>query len=62
MNLRSVWDFIAGESRLTPLAVAIAIIAVLVMHKFMADAGHAVSIIFVAIIAGGLVAGVLEKI
>jgi hypothetical protein len=38
-TLRRTWQFVAGDSLLTPLAVVISIAAVVLMHHFIPRAG-----------------------
>ena len=58
--LRRTWQFIAGDSLLTPLAVLIAIAAVVLMHHFIPNAGAVSEVVFVGILGLGIIAGVYE--
>jgi len=60
VNLRAVWAFIAGESRLAPLGIALAIVAALAFRAL--HAGSITEFVFVFILVGGLVGGVFEKV
>jgi uncharacterized membrane protein YoaK (UPF0700 family) len=60
-TLRKAWQFVAGDSLLTPLAVAIAIAAVVLMHHFIPNAGAVSEVVFVGIIGLGIIAGVFER-
>lgn len=62
MNPRAVWDFIAGESRIAPLGVALAVAAVVLLRRYLPDGGHLTDFVFVACLAAGLIAGVFEKV
>ncbi|MDE2572408.1 MAG: hypothetical protein KGM44_07800 [bacterium] len=61
MKLEAIWAFVAGESRLAPLGVLIAIVAALLMGRFAPGNGALSGIVFVVIVAAGLVAGVFER-
>ena len=60
MKLAAVWEFIAGDSRFAPLAVAIAIAVAVVLLRSAAPSG-AVAATFAGIIALGLAAAVFER-
>ena len=60
MNLRSLWVFIAGDSRFAPLGIAVAIAAVLIVRQ-VPDGARLAGPIFVAILALGLIAALTEK-
>ena len=62
MSLRAVWDFIAGESRLAPVGVAMAIVTALVLRQFGFNDGQLVGGAFVGLIARGRIAGVFERV
>jgi O-antigen ligase len=61
MNLRAIWSFIAGDSRIAPAAVALAVGVVLVLERQLPASGPGAGGVFIAIIAAGLVAGVFER-
>lgn len=61
MNVAAIWEFIAGESRRTPLAVALAIVVALVLLRTGALPAAAVGVAFAVVIMAGLAAGVFEK-
>ena len=61
MKLGAIWSFIAGDSRRAPLAVAVAVAAVVTVQRIAPGAGGWTGALFVAIVAAGLVAGVFEK-
>ena len=60
MNLAAVWEFIAGDSRLAPLAVAVAVIVSIVLLRTSVPSG-VVAMTFPCIIALGLAASVFER-
>ncbi|MGD0474365.1 MAG: hypothetical protein ABSB70_14295 [Candidatus Velthaea sp.] len=60
MNVRAIWTFVAGDSRRAPAAVAAAVVAALALQRLAPAAGIWTGVIFVAMIAAGLVAGVFE--
>ena len=60
MNVAAIWEFIAGDSRRAPIAVAVAIAVAFVLLRTPAPsvvAGAA----FAAIVALGLAAAVFER-
>ncbi len=60
MNLAAIWEFIAGDSRRAPIAVALAVlVAVLLLHTSVASG--VVAATFACIIALGLAAAVFER-
>ncbi|GAC1659902.1 MAG: hypothetical protein NVS4B13_06270 [Candidatus Elarobacter sp.] len=60
MNVAAIWEFIAGDSRRAPLAVALAVaVAVLLLRTSLSSA--VVAGTFAAIIALGLAAAVFER-
>ena len=61
MKLAAIWEFIAGESRLGPLAVAVAIAAALVLLRAPGVSGALVGAVFAVIVAAGLAASVFER-
>jgi hypothetical protein len=61
MRLRTVWSFIAGDSKLAPLGAGVAVIIALALVRYVPAAGAWAGAIYVAIIALGLVAGVFER-
>jgi hypothetical protein len=63
MKPQAIWKFIAGDSRLAPLGVAVAIGVALGMHAALPSGGGSLNgVVFVAVIAAGLVAGVFERV
>ena len=61
MKLRAIWEFIAGDSRRAPLAVALAIVVAVLLVRTAALHGAALGAIFALIIALGLTASVFER-
>jgi hypothetical protein len=60
MNVAAIWEFIAGDSRRAPIAVAVAvIIAVLLLRSSVPSI--VVGATFACVIALGLVAAVFER-
>ena len=60
MRLAAIWEFIAGDSRLAPAAVVLAILAAVAMLRASVP-GVAVAVTFAGIIALGLGAAVFER-
>jgi hypothetical protein len=60
MRPTAVWEFIAGDSRIAPAAVAVAVVVTLIMLRAAAP-NAAVAITFVALIALGLTGAVFER-
>lgn len=60
MSLGAVWEFIAGDSRRAPLAVAIAIVVAIVLVR-TAPASSIAGVAFACIVACGLAAAVFER-
>ncbi|HEY0395187.1 MAG TPA: hypothetical protein VGD01_11895 [Candidatus Elarobacter sp.] len=60
MRLAAIWEFIAGDSRLAPVAVAIAVILALVLLRSGAPSA-VVGPSFAAVVACGLAAAVFER-
>lgn len=60
MSLGAIWEFIAGDSRRAPVAVAIAIVTAIVLVR-MAPASTIAGVAFACIIALGLAAAVFER-
>jgi uncharacterized membrane protein YoaK (UPF0700 family) len=60
-TLRRTWQFVAGDSLLTPLAVLISIAAVVLMHHFIPHADAVSEVVFVGILGLGIIAGVFER-
>lgn len=60
MNVRAVWQFIAGDSRLAPIAVAIAIAVTAVLVR-TTPASAIAGLAFACIVALGLAAAVFER-
>jgi hypothetical protein len=61
VNVRSLWVFVAGDSRFAPLGIVLAIAAAVIMRQVPDDARLAGSV-FVAIGALGLIAALTEKV
>jgi hypothetical protein len=59
MNPRAVWEFIAGDSRRAPVAVALAIIVTIVLVR-NTPASSLPGFAFACIVALGLAAAVFE--
>lgn len=60
MNLAAIWEFIAGDSRLAPVAVALAVLVAVVLLRTNVASGL-VAASFACIIAMGLAAAVFER-
>ena len=60
MRIAAVWNFIAGDSRLAPAAVLVAVIVAVVLLR-AALPSTAVAATFAGIIALGLAAAVFER-
>jgi hypothetical protein len=60
VKLAAIWEFIAGDSRLAPIAVALAVLIAVVMLRTNVASGGVVAT-FVCIIALGLTAAVFER-
>ena len=60
MKLAAIWEFIAGDSRLAPVAVAAAVLVAVVLLRTSVASG-AVAATFACIIALGLAAAVFER-
>jgi hypothetical protein len=60
MNLAAIWEFIAGDSRRAPAAVAIAIVVAIVLVR-TAPASAIAGVAFACIVALGLAAAVFER-
>jgi hypothetical protein len=60
MNLAAIWEFIAGDSRRAPAAVAIAIIVAIVLLR-TTSATVLAGVAFACIVAMGLAAAVFER-
>jgi hypothetical protein len=60
VNVAAIWEFIAGDSRLAPAAVAVAIVVAFVMLR-SAMPSTVVAPAFAGIIALGLAAAVFER-
>jgi hypothetical protein len=60
VKLAAIWEFIAGDSRLAPIAVALALlVAVVLLHASVASG--VVAAVFACVIALGLTAAVFER-
>ena len=62
MNLRAIWSFIAGESRLGPALVAVAIGIVILLVRFAPGSAMLTGVIFFVSIAAALTAAVFERV
>ena len=60
MKLAAIWEFIAGDSRRAPVAVAVAVLAAVVMLRSSVGSG-VVAATYACIIALGLAAAVFER-
>jgi hypothetical protein len=60
MRLAAIWEFIAGDSRLAPLAVALAVVISVVLLRTSVASG-VVAMTFPCIIALGLAASIFER-
>lgn len=60
-RLAAIWDFIAGESRLGPLGLALAFAAALALLRAPGVPGPLVGLVFAAVIAAALAASVFER-
>ncbi|MBC5811472.1 MAG: hypothetical protein GIW95_11575 [Candidatus Eremiobacteraeota bacterium] len=58
--IAAIWEFIAGDSKRAPLAVAAAVAVAIVLLR-SGTASGAVAIAFAGIIAAGLAASVFER-
>jgi hypothetical protein len=60
MKLAAIWEFIAGDSRRAPVAVALAVVIAVVLLRSAVPSGI-VAATFACIIALGLTAAVFER-
>jgi hypothetical protein len=60
MNLAAIWEFIAGDSRRAPIAVAAAVLLAVVLLRSSVSSA-VVAIAFAGVIALGLAAAVFER-
>ena len=60
MNVRAIWEFIAGDSRRAPIAVALAIVVAIVLIRTTPGSALA-GLAFACIVALGLAAAVFER-
>ena len=60
MKLAAIWEFIAGDSRRAPVAVALAVLVAIVLLR-MPVASGIVAAVFACVIALGLTAAVFER-
>jgi hypothetical protein len=60
MKLAGIWEFIAGDSRRAPAAVALAVLVAVVLLRGAVPSG-VVAATFAGIIALGLAAAVFER-
>ncbi len=60
MKLSAIWEFIAGDSRRAPVAVAVAVLVAVVLLRSSVSSGI-VAAAFAAVIALGLTAAVFER-
>jgi hypothetical protein len=60
MNLAAIWEFIAGDSRRAPIAVAVAVLLAVVLLRSSVSSA-VVAIAFAGVIALGLAAAVFER-
>lgn len=59
--LAAIWDFIAGESRLGPLGLALAFAAAFALLRAPGVPGPLVGAVFAALVAAALAASVFER-
>ena len=62
MNLHAIWEFIAGDSRRAPLAVAIAVVLAFVLLRTNALPSALIGACFALVIIVGLSAAVFERV
>lgn len=60
MKLAAIWEFIAGDSRRAPIAVALALLIAVVLLRSSVASG-VVAATFACVIALGLAAAVFER-
>ena len=60
MNVAVIWEFIAGDSRFAPAAVALAVVVAIVLLRSAVSSG-VVAAAFAGVIALGLAAAVFER-
>jgi len=60
MSVAAIWEFIAGDSRRAPVAVAIALVAAIVLVR-ISPASTIAGVAFACIVALGLAAAVFER-
>ena len=60
MSLAAIWEFIAGDSRRAPLAVALAVVLAVVLLRSSVSSAVVASA-FAGVIALGLAAAVFER-
>jgi hypothetical protein len=60
MNLTAIWEFIAGDSRRAPIAVALAVALAVVLLRTSVSS-TVVAVAFAGVIALGLAAAVFER-
>jgi len=60
VKLAAIWEFIAGDSRFAPVAVALAVLITVVMLRTSVSSG-VVAATFAVVIALGLTAAVFER-
>ncbi len=60
MKLGAIWEFIAGDSRRAPIAVALAVLVAVLLLRASVASG-VVAAAFACIIALGLAAAVFER-
>ncbi len=60
MNLAAIWEFIAGDSRRAPVAVAVAVVVAIVLLRSSVPS-TVVGATFACVIALGLTAAVFER-
>lgn len=60
-TLAAVWEFVAGESRLGPLGLAVAFLAAFLLLRVPGVPGPLVGAVFAALVAAALAASVFER-
>jgi len=61
VRFSKLWAVIAGDSRLAPIGVAVAVVTMAAVARVAHGAEPWAGVVFVAILIVGLVAGVFEK-
>lgn len=59
--LTALWEFVAGESRLAPIGLLVAVLTAAALVRAASPPGPVVGIVYVAIVVAALLAGVFER-